>query len=379
MKKTILLFILISIFLPAALFSQTQKPIRIGVFADLTGATSSFGIATRNGIVLAADEINAAGGIDGRKLELFIEDDQGRPEMAKTVVQKLIDVDKVEVILGEVASTNSLAAAPVAQEARIPMITPASTNPKVTEVGNFIFRTCFIDPLQGESMAKFAYHTLKLRRVAIFGDANSDYSKRLQNSFGETFTKLGGKIVAKESYAQFNDDFKSQLVKIRRSKPDAIYLPGYYGQTGQIAKLARQMKMQMPLLGGDGWDSPELWKLGGAALDNAYITNHYADDNPAANVQEFVTKYQSKFNDQADSLAALAYDSVYVLADAIRRAKTTDPVALRDAIAETKDLAGVTGRISRLTPARSAVKPVVVLKLDPKKRQFAYHSTIEPN
>ncbi|HEY8562864.1 MAG TPA: ABC transporter substrate-binding protein [Pyrinomonadaceae bacterium] len=344
----------------------------------MTGHTSSFGQATGNGIRLAVEEINAAGGIDSRKLEIHFEDDEGKPELAKKVVQKLIDEKKVEVILGEVASTNSLAAAPVAQAARIPMITPSSTNPRVTEVGDFIFRTCFIDPFQGEAMAKFAFHQLKARRVAILGDATSDYSKGQINDFTETFTKLGGKIVARELYVPSDPDFKGQLAKIRRLGSDAIYLPGYYGQTGQIAREARQMKMKMPLLGGDGWDSPELWKLGGDALENTYITNHFAVDNPAPEVRKFVEKYKAEFNAKPDLLAALAYDSVYVLADAIRRAKTTEGAKLRDAIAQTKDFSGVTGRISRLTLARNAVKPVTILKLNPKAAEFVYHQTVEP-
>ena len=254
MKKIGLLFLLISLFLTKTIFAQTTELIRVGVFADMTGATSSFGEATKNGIVLAVEEINSAGGIGGRKLKIFLEDDQGRPELARTVVKKLIDEKNVEVILGEVASSNSLAAAPIAQEARIPMITPASTNPKVTEVGNYIFRICFIDPFQGEAMARFAFNKLKVRRVAFLSDNSSDYSKGLVRTFEETFTKLGGKIITKQTYSQKDQDFKGQLRTIRRLKPDAIYVAGYYGEVGIIAKEARQMKMLMPLLGGDGWD-----------------------------------------------------------------------------------------------------------------------------
>lgn len=378
MKKTILLIILISLFLPSAFFAQINEPIRVGVFGDMSGATASFGQSTYNGIKLAVEEINALGGIDGRKLKIFLEDDEGRPEMAKTVVKKLTEEKNVEVILGEVASTNSLAAAPVAQEAGIPMITPASTNPKVTEVGDYIFRTCFVDPFQGEAMAKFAFNELKARRVAFLSDPNSDYSKGLVRTFEETFTKLGGRIPAKELYTQTDPDFKGQLRRIRRLKPDAIYIAGYYGQVGVIAKQARQLKMLMPLLGGDGWDSPELWKLGGDALNNSYITNHFANDNPAAEVQTFVTKYQARFNVKPDSLAALAYDTVYVLADAIRRAKSTDGDKLRDALAETKDFFGVTGKLARINLARNAVKSAVILKLNPKTSEFVYNSTIEP-
>ncbi|MDQ3061509.1 MAG: ABC transporter substrate-binding protein, partial [Acidobacteriota bacterium] len=327
----------------------------------------------------AVDEINALGGIDGRKIEIFLEDDEGRPELAKTVIGKLISENKVHAIIGEVASSNSLAAAPIAQEAKIPMISPASTNPKVTQVGNYIFRACFVDPFQGEAMAKFALYNLNVKRVAILDDVWSDYSKGLTETFTKTFTKLGGKVISKQSYAQTDPDFKAQLRAIRRLKPDAIYLPGYYGQVAIIAKQARELKMNMPLLGGDGWDSPELWKLGGNALKNSYITNHLAVDNPAEAVQKFIEAYQTKFNVHPDSLAALGYDTIYILADALRRAKTTDGQKLRDALAQTKDFYGVTGKINYFDASRNPIKRAVILKLEPQSSKFIYYSTILPS
>jgi branched-chain amino acid transport system substrate-binding protein len=352
--------------------------IKVGVYGDLTGQTSSFGQSTKNGIELAVDEINAAGGVGGKKIQLIVEDDQGRPEQAKTVVSKLINQDKVQAVLGEVASTNSLAAAPVAQEGKIPMISPSSTNPKVTEVGDYVSRVCFIDPFQGSVMAKFAANTLKAKTAAILGDVNSDYSKGLTQFFEEEFKKLGGTVIAKEAYTQNDPDFKGQLTKIRNLKPDVIYVPGYYGQVGIIAKQARELDMNMPLLGGDGWDSPELWKLGGAALKNAYISNHYSAENPAPEIQNFVKAYKAKFNVEPDSLAALAYDAAKVLADAIKRAGgASDSAKLKDAINATKDFAGVTGKIT-LDSARNAVKPAVVLELDPAAGKFKYKETIAP-
>jgi branched-chain amino acid transport system substrate-binding protein len=351
--------------------------IRIGVYGDTSGATSSFGQSTKNGIQLAFEEINAAGGVNGKKLDMVFEDDQGTPEKAKTVIQKLISQDKVVAVLGEVASSNSLAAAPVAQEAKIPMITPSSTNPKVTEVGDYISRVCFIDPFQGSVMAKFAANTLGAKTAAILGDNSSDYSKGLTQFFEQEFTKLGGRIITKQTYAQRDQDFKAQLTQMRDQKPDVIYIPGYYGEVGIIAKQARELGMNQPLLGGDGWDSPELWKLGGAALNPAYISNHYSADNPAPEIQNFVKAYQAKFNVAPDSLAALAYDSAKVLADAIKRAGGTDSAKLKDAINSTKDFKGVTGTIT-LDSNRNAVKSAVVLSLDPAGSKFAFKETIYP-
>jgi len=357
--------------------TSTGDTIKVGVYGDLTGQTSSFGQSTKNGIELAVEEINKGGGINGKQIQLVIEDDQGRPEQAKTVVSKLINQDKVVAVLGEVASTNSLAAAPVAQEAKIPMITPSSTNPKVTEVGDYISRVCFIDPFQGSTMAKFAATTLKAKTAAILGDVNSDYSKGLTQFFEEEFTKQGGKVLAKEAYTQTDPDFKGQLTKIRQLNPDVIYVPGYYGQVGIIAKQARELGMNQPLLGGDGWDSPELWKLGGEALKDTYISNHYSADNPAPEIQNFVKAYQAKFNVVPDSLAALAYDAAKVLADAIKRAGGTDSAKLKDAINATKNFAGVNGTIT-VDDKRNAVKPAVVLSLDPAASKFTFKETIYP-
>jgi len=357
--------------------TDTGDTIKVGVYGDLTGQTSSFGQSTINGIRLAVDEINAAGGVNGKKITLISEDDQGRPEQAKTVMSKLINQDKVQAVLGEVASSNSLAAAPVAQEAKIPMITPSSTNPKVTEVGDYISRVCFIDPFQGSVMAKFAANTLNAKTAAIIGDVQSDYSKGLTEFFTKEFTKLGGKVVAEQKYAQTDPDFKAQLTAIRNTNPDVIYIPGYYGQVAIIAKQARELGMNMPLLGGDGWDSPELWKLGGDALKNAYISNHYSAENPAPEIQNFVKAYQAKYNVVPDSLAALAYDAAKVLADAIKRAGGTDSAKLKDAINATKDFKGVTGSIT-LDGSRNAIKPAVVLELNPSEGKFAFKETIYP-
>lgn len=360
-----------------AVDADAGNTIKVGIYADLTGATSSFGQSTKNGIELAIEEINANGGVLGKKLEPILEDDQGRPEQAKTVVQKLISQDKVQVVLGEVASTNSLAAAPVAQDAKIPMISPSSTNPKVTQVGDYIFRVCFIDPFQGGVMAKFAAGELKAKTAAIFGDVQSDYSKGLTQYFTEEFTKLGGKVLEEQKYTQNDTDFKGQLTSIRQLNPDVIYVPGYYGEVGIIVKQARELGMMQPILGGDGWDSPKLWDLGGASLKDTYISNHYSVENPAPEIQKFVKAYEAKYQAKPDSLAALAYDSAYILADALKRAGSADAAKLRDAIAATKDFKGVTGNIT-INKDRDAEKPAVVLGLDPSDKSFKFKTTIAP-
>ena len=384
MKRTILALLLIT-----ALFTilacerrggttsgSESGPILVGYYGDLSGRTSSFGQSTKNGVEMAADEINKAGGINGRQIQIITEDDQGEPNKAATVVTKLINQDKVIALLGEVASSNSLAAAPKAQEAKVPMISPSSTNPAVTQVGDYIFRVCFIDPFQGEVMAKFAATNLKAKRAAILYDFNSDYSRGLQQFFKRSFTGLGGQVVTEVSYTQGDRDFSGQLTAIRSANVDVIYVPGYYGEVGVIANQTKQLGIKAPLLGGDGWDAPQLWQLGGAALNGDYISNHYSVDDPSPAIRKFVADYQSRYKIQPDALAALGYDSMKVLADAIGRAGgSTESVKLRDAIAGTKNFAGVTGQIT-IDAERNAVKPAVVLKLQDSK--FVYETTIYP-
>lgn len=358
-------------------FSKPDEPIKIGVYTDLTGQTSSFGQSTRNGIQMAADEINARGGVNGRRVVLIIRDDEGQPSRVATVVQSLINEDKVHALLGELASINSLVAAPYAQESQVPMLSPSSTNPKVTQIGDYIFRTCFIDPLQGEAMAKFAVKSLKAKRAAILVDLDSIYGNWLMKPFKEKFSSLGGKIVTEQTYKQRDRDFREQLSAIRKAKPDVIYVPGYYQEAAVIAVQARQMDINQPLLGGDGWESPQLFYIGGQALNNSYITEHYAADDPSPAVQNFSALYKNRYpNSEPDAIAALAYDSMMVLADAIRRAGTTEGLKLRDAIAKTKDFPGVTGRIT-INSERNALKQVVILKISDGK--LIFRENIQPD
>lgn len=338
------------------------KTILVGNFGSMTGAEATFGISTRDGILLAVDEINAAGGLLGKKVELKYYDNQGKPEEARLSVEKLINVDKVVAVLGEVASTRSLAGAPVAQQYQVPMITPSSTNPEVTKKGDYIFRTCFIDPYQGRVMAKFASESLKAKKAAILRDSKSDYSVGLAEFFTKTFTQDGGTIVADEKFASGDVDFKAQLTSIKQKGADVIFIPGYYTEVGLIARQARELGLNQPLLGGDGWDSPKLIEIGGKALEGSYFSNHYAVTDPRPEVVSFIASYKKKYGSVPDGLAATGYDAAHILFAAIKRANSVDGKALRDSIAATKDHPGVSGVIS-LNEQRDAQKSAVVLQV----------------
>lgn len=349
--------------------------IKIGEVGSMTGAEATFGQSTHRGIELALEEINADGGVQGKKIQLVALDNQGKPEEAATAVTRLINQDKVVAILGEVASSRSMAMAPIAQAAKIPMVTPSSTNPKVTQLGEYVFRVCFIDPFQGLVMAKFASEELKVKRVAILRDVKNDYSVGLADFFKETFVKNGGQIVVDQSYSAGDMDFKSQLTSIRSRAPEAIFVPGYYTEVGLIARQARELGIKVPLLGGDGWDSPKLYEIGGSAINGSYFSNHYSAEDTSPHVQQFIKNYQTKYGIVPDGLAAMGYDAARVLVDAMNRAGTHAPAAVREALANTTDFQGVTGKIS-IDAERNAVKPAVVLGI--KDGQFRYTTTINP-
>ncbi len=355
---------------------EERRTIKIGYFGDLSGPTFNFGQSSRNGAVMAADEINQAGGINRRRIDLVIEDDKGSPELAATIAAKLINEDKVVALIAGGASGNSLAAAPKAQASSIPMISPSATNTAVTEVGTFIFRACFTDPFQGRVMARFAARTLGAQKAAVLLDFNSPYSRDLREYFEASFIQLGGEIVSEQSYNQGDRDFRGQLNAIRLAQPDVIYIPGYYGDVAGIAKQARALGIVQPLLGGDGWDAPELWELGGDSLNGSYITNHYSVEDPSPAIEKFVREYRNRYgNLTPDAHAALAYDAMQVLVDAIQRAGTDTGPALRDALARTENFAGVTGLIG-INEERNAIKPAVILLL--RDRQYIYQETIQP-
>ena len=349
--------------------------IRVGEFASLTGKEAAFGQSSHKGTALAIEELNAAGGVLGRQFELLTEDNQSKAGESVTVVRKLISRDGVVAILGEVASGRSLEGAPICQQNKIPMISPASTNPRVTEMGDYIFRVCFIDPFQGTVMAKFAKDRLKLRQVAVLTDVSAPYSAGLAKYFIERFTADGGKIVLEQKFSSGDKDFNAQLTAIKAANPDGIFVPCYYTEAGLIAKQARQLGLTLPLFGGDGWEAPELMQIGGAAIEGCFLSDHFSHEQDAPLAKQFVEQFRRKYKETPDAMAALGYDSALVLADAMKRAGTTDGAKVREALAATKDFQGVTGRIT-IDAQRNATKSAVILTI--KGGEFHYVETINP-
>lgn len=355
--------------------SAESSTIKVGEFASLTGSEATFGQSSHKGTQLAIDDLNAGGGVLGKKIDLIYEDNQSQAGQSAIVVRKLISSDGVVAVLGEVASSRSLEAAPICQQSGIPMISPASTNPKVTQVGDDIFRVCFIDPFQGTVMANFARKTLKLNSVAVLSDVKSDYSLGLAKFFKQGFIAAGGNIIAEENYSGGDKDFSAQLTAIKAANPDGIFVPGYYTEVGLIVLQAKQLGINCPIFGGDGWESSSLVPIGGAALEGDYFSTHYSPQDTSPAVQNFVKEFTAKYGETPDAMAALGYDSAMLLADAIKRAGATDGPKIRDALAATKNFPGVTGNIT-MDANRDASKPAVILEI--KNGQFQYVKTIAP-
>jgi len=355
--------------------ATSAETIKIGEYACLTGLTASFGTASHNGAALVIDEANAKGGVLGKKIKLITEDDQSKPGEAATIVRKLISRDQVSAIIGEIASSRSLEAAPIAQQSKVPMVSPGSTNPNVTKIGNYIFRVCFIDEFQGAVMAKFCLNSLHKTKVAILKDVRQDYSVGFAQYFKDYFTKNGGTVITEQSYSSGDQDFKAQLTSIKAANPEAVFVPGYYNEVGLIARQARELGITVPLLGGDGWDSPTLTQIGGPAMDGNFFSNHFSTDDQAPAVQDFVKKYTERFHREPDAMAALGYDAARVLLDAITRAGSVDHEKIRDAITATKNFEGVTGMIT-INAQRNAEKPAKVLTI--KDGKFHFYEAVSP-
>lgn len=381
LKKIVGLVAALSVMAGGAGVASAQETILIGHYGSLTGPEATFGQSTSNGIKLAIKEVNAAGGVGGKQIVLKEYDTKGESKEAGTSVTRLVTSDKVVAVLGEVASSLSLAGGRVAQQYGVPMITPSSTNPSVTALGPMISRVCFIDPFQGFVGAKFAYETKNARNIAVLFDQTAAYSKGLKDDFKKAFIGMGGKVPAELAYSKGDPDFSAQLTAIRATNPDMIYVPGYYNDVGNIAQQARRLGINCPLLGGDGWDSSELAKIGKDAIVGSFYSNHYSPDQPEAAVRTFIAKYQSEYKGETpDGLAALGYDAANLLFDAMKRSKSLSGADLSSAINSTKDFAGVTGSIT-MDAQRNAQKAAVMVEMKKDEKgeiRPVYAATISP-
>lgn len=362
---------------------DNANEIVVGQVASKTGDTATFGVSADEGVRLAVDEINAGPKVLGKPIRLETLDDSSKSDEAKTATEKLINSDHAVAIIGEIASSRSIAMAPICQDAKVPMLSPGSTNRKVTEVGDFIFRACFIDPFQGKAMAEFALNNLKLKKFAVLYAVNSDYSVGLKDYVEQAVKAGGGQILIDLGYSEKSDkDFRSQLTKIRDVNPDAIFVTGYYMEAGLIAGQARDLGITVPLIGGDGWDSDQLTKVGKDAINGCYFTNHYSPDEQRPEVQAFVTAYKARYKNQdgtpkvPDAMAILGYDAMKLMAHAINQAGSTDGQKIRDALAATKDYQAAAGTIT-MDANRNPKKRIVVIKI--VNGQFTYVASIQPD
>ena len=352
---------------------QPARPARegipVGFYGALTGSTATFGQSGKKGVSLAFEEVNAAGGVLGERLVLHVEDDRGEPAEAASAVTKLISRDHVVALIGEQASSRTLAAAPIAQASEIPMVAPSSTNPQVTRVGSYVFRLCFTDDFQGEMLARFASESLHAKTAALLVDVRSDYSVGLAGAFRKAFEAERGRVVAEQRYSEGDTDFSAQLTQIRASSPDVLFVPGYYTEVGLIARQKQSLGVGSVLLGGDGWDSPRLTEIAGPAADGAYFSNHYSPEDPSPATARFVAAYRRHYGEPPDSVAALSYDAGKLVAEAIRRAGEATGPRIREALAATKDFQGATGDLS-FDLERNPVKPVTVLRIEGGRYRF---------
>ncbi|MEJ1972413.1 MAG: ABC transporter substrate-binding protein [Lacunisphaera sp.] len=372
MKTPALLLALLSL----GAVMRAAEPIKVGEYASLTGKEAGFGQTSHHGVVMAIEEINAAGGVLGRPLELAYEDNQTKAGESATAAKKLISRDKVIALIGEVSSGRSLEAAPIAQQAKIPMIAPAATNPKVTQTGNYIFRVCFIDPFQGTVMAKFAKDDLKAKKVAILSSVSNAYSLGLAKFFKETFTANGGEVAAEKNFSEGDKDFRAQLTAVKAAGVDAVFVPGYYTEAALIVRQARDLGLTVPFFGGDGWEDEQLLKIGGEALNGCYYSTHFSAENTDSVVVNFAKKYKARWDGEVPgAFSALGYDAVYVLADAIKRAGGTEGPKLRDALAATRNFSGVSG-VTTIDQDRNASKAATIIALKDGKALF--YKTVAP-
>jgi branched-chain amino acid transport system substrate-binding protein len=351
-----------------AVVKPAGEHLRLGAFMSLTGDTAQYGISALNGIRMAVEEANAAGGVAGHRVELITQDTRSDPGATEAVVRRLAEESRVHALVGEVVSSRSLAAARVAQEERVPMLTPSATSPEITAQGEYVFRSCYTDPFQGAALARFAARSLHARRAAVLRDPAQRYSVELARFIREAFERQGGEVVAEQEYREGAADFSAQLAEVAAADPEVVFIPGYYLEAGQLARQAREAGIGAPLVGGDGWDSPRLYEIGGQALAGDFFSTHFSAEDPDPQVQRFVSDYRRLFGMTPDSFAATAYDATRIMLDAAARAATLDRAAIRDALARTKDFPGVTGTVT-FDADRNALKPVVIIRIGDNGKQ----------
>jgi branched-chain amino acid transport system substrate-binding protein len=345
-----------------------DERLRIGAFMSLTGDTAQYGISALNGIRMAVEEANGAGGVRGHRVELITQDTRSDPGVTEAVVRRLAVESRVHALVGEVVSSRSLAAARVAQEERVPMLTPSATSPEVTAQGDYVFRSCYTDTFQGAALARFAAHGLQARRAAVLIDPAQRYSVELARFVREAFERQGGEVVAEPEYREGAADFSAPLAEVAAANPDVVFIPGYYLEAGQLARQAREMGIGVPLVGGDGWDSPRLYEIGGQALAGDFFSSHFSADDTDPQVQRFVSDYRRLYGSAPDSFAATAYDATRIMLDAAARAAALDRAAIRDALAQTRNFPGVTGDVT-FNAERNALKPIVIIRIGDNGRQ----------
>ncbi len=361
---------------------SASKNIKIGVINEMTGGNATMGTSGANGAKMAIKEANAKGGVLGKQLEAVIADNKSEPSEAANAMTKLATQDKVVAVTGTFSSSNAIASSNVAEVSKLPYIAVGATNPKVTvdeksgKVKDYTFRVCFIDPFQGTVGANFVLNTLKLNKAVMLVDSSSDYSKGLASFFKDAFVKGNGTVLAEEAYLQKDQDFKTILTKVKALNPEVIYLPGYYEEVGKIVKQAREIGITVPIIGGDGWDSPKLVEIATAApLNNTYFTNHYSVDDTSASSKAFVEAYKKEYGQAPDAMAVLSYDAINVLIDAMKRANSAEPEKIREALAATKDFMAITGATT-LNATHDAVKSAVIIEMKDGKQMFK--ATVKP-
>ncbi len=374
MKKIVIFFFVILLILGSSCGNKQSNLIKIGLIIPITGDVKTFGESVRNSVLLAVDEINSKGGINGRQIKIISADDKNDPTEAANAGSKLINQDKVKFIIGSVASKSSIPLSEICQQSKIVMITPTSTNPRVTirengERKDYIFRACFIDPFQGTVAAKFAVEYLKAKKAAVLYDISNDYAKGLAEYFKDNFIKNGGTITIYESYGKEDVDFSALLTKVKADKPDVLFIPDYYTKVGLITKKARELGITATFLGGDGWDSPEMAKIAGDAINGGYFTNHYSPQDPRTEVQDWVAKYEGKFGSKPDALGTLGYDATLLLIEAIKNAGSDNPITVRDALTKLSNFPCVSGNIT-FDAFGNPVKSAVILQYQNGEQKY---------